>query len=276
VDVGQGFFQGQHIHSGFDVVAMVAERAAFPAKVFVHGQNHAALTSGGKMLGLAEAEAADIADGADGAAVIFAADGLRTVLDNIEVMLLRNVHDAAHITDDTVQMHDDDALGAVGDLALNIIRVNGVVGGHVAENGDRTGLHDGIGGRDEGIRRDEHLVAGANAEAGNANMQGCRAAGAGNCHGRAGPLTEFFFKLHALLAGPVADEAGIQRVGHILLGFRVKLRPHREAELGDARAVHCDFFFIHVHAPHKNQIVSQRSGCNSYNFNIPRANYFVH
>ena len=191
-------------------------------------------------------------------------------------MLLRNVHDAAHITDDTVQMHDDDALGAVGDLALNIVRVNGVVGGHVAENGDRTGLHDGIGGRDEGIRRDEHLVAGADAEAGNADMQGCCAAGAGNCHGRAGPLTEFFFKLHALLAGPVADEAGIQRVGHILLGLRVKLRPHREAELGDARAVHCDFFLIHVHAPHKNQIVSQRSGCNSYNFNIPRANYFVH
>ena len=151
-----------------------------------------------------------------------------------------------------------------------------MVGGHVAENGDRTGLHDGIGGRDEGIRRDEHLVAGADAEAGNADVQGCRAAGAGNCHGRAGPLTEFFFKLHALLAGPVADKAGIQRGGHILLGFRVKLRPHREAELGDARAVHCDFFFIHVHAPHKNQIVSQRSGCNSYNFNIPRANYFVH
>ena len=228
------------------------------------------------MLGLAEAEAANIADSADRAAVILAADGLCAVFDDIQIVLLGDVHDTAHVTDDAVQMHNDDALGAVGDLALNIVRVNGVVGGHVAENGDRTGLHDGIGGRDEGIRRDEHLVARADAEAGNADVQGCRAAGAGNCHGRAGPLTELFFKLHALLAGPVADKAGIQRVGHILLGFRVKLRPHREAELGDARAVHCDFFFIHVHAPHKNQIVSQRSGCNSYNFNIPRANYFVH
>ena len=75
-------------------------------------------------------------------------------------------------------------------------------------------------------------------------MQRSRAVGAGNCHLCAAPLGELVLKFHALMAGPVADRAGVECFGDFRLALRVKLRPAGEAQLGNASAIHDNFFFL--------------------------------
>ena len=249
MDIGQLLLQRQHIHSGLDVIAVVTERTCLPAAILVVGDDHAALAAGGEVLGLCKREAAHVADRADGLAFILAADGLRAVLDNVQVMLAGNGHDAIHVTHNAIQMDNDNALGALGDLAFDVIRVDGVALIHVAEDGHRTRLHHRERGRDERVGRHDHLIARADAQRRDADVQRSRAVGAGNCHLCAAPLGELVLKFHALMAGPVADRAGVECFGDFRLALRVKLRPAGEAQLGNASAIHDNFFFLaHVKA----------------------------
>ena len=196
------------------------------------------------MLGLAEAEAADIADGTDRAAVILAADGLRAVLNDVEVVLAGNLHDAAHIAYNAVEMHDNDALGALSDLALNVIWVDGGAFVNVTEDRNRARLHNGERRSNERIGGNNHFVARADAQRCDADMQRGSAVRAGNCHFGAAPLCEFFFEFHALMASPVANSAGVKRLGNLCLGLGIKLRPAGEAQLRNAGTIHDNFFFL--------------------------------
>lgn len=87
------------------------------------GQKRAALT-GGDGLVILEREAATVAEGADELALIRRAAGLGTVLDDAQIMLLRDGHDGIHIARDAAHMDTDDALGCRGDLLFNVSRID--------------------------------------------------------------------------------------------------------------------------------------------------------
>ena len=141
------------------------------------GQKRAALT-GGDGLVILEREAATVAEGADELALIRRAAGLGTVLDDAQIMLLRDGHDGIHIARDAAHMDTDDALGCRGDLLFNVGRIDRQRFVDLGDDGDCFGADNGRAGGEEGIAGHDALVAGADA-AGRQRRQQRTRAGAG-------------------------------------------------------------------------------------------------
>ena len=139
----------------------------------IGGHDHATL-GGGEILGRIEAEAGEIADGADfrhPAAVHVArgAGGVGGVLDDFQIVGARDVEDAIHVAGVAGEVHRQDRADALVRAALErLLDARGVdvegAGIDVDEHRPRAEVAEHLGGRGEGERRGDNLVAGADAE----------------------------------------------------------------------------------------------------------------
>ena len=97
-----------------------------------------------------EGVAAEVADGAQGAALVGGHDALRRVLDDLEAVAGGNVHDGVHLAGDAGVVDGHDGAGPVGDgvLELCLVDVHGIRT-DVDKDGGRAGQDDGGGGAGE-------------------------------------------------------------------------------------------------------------------------------
>ena len=228
---------------------MVAEAAALPREIVVVGDDHAAFAAGREVLALAEAEAADVADRTGGAALVDAAEALRAVFDDLQIVLLRDRHDRVHVGDDAVEVDHHDRLRALGDVPLDVGGIEGVVGGRVGEDRQRARLQHAEARRDEAVAGADHFVAGTDVQRRQSGVQRGGAVGNADRVLDADVLRPLFLELLAHVAGPVVDLAALEDVHDLVVAGGVELRPHREralvgllsavdGQLGDLFAAH--------------------------------------
>ena len=79
---------------------------------------HTALTAGHVLRAL-EAEGSDITDRTDCLSLVFTEEALRVILENCEVMLLRNSLDSIEIGSETVERYGNNSLGLRSDSLLD-------------------------------------------------------------------------------------------------------------------------------------------------------------
>ena len=118
----------------------------------------AALTHG-VVLSLMEGVAAEVADRAEGLAIVACHDALRRVLNDQQLMAAGDVHDRVHLTGHAGIVHDADDLRLLGDGALdkslvNVHRVRADVDKHELCPGE----DEGVCGAGEGEAREDDLV----------------------------------------------------------------------------------------------------------------------
>ncbi len=175
-----------------------------------------------------------------------AAEALSAVFDNFQVMFLRDSHDLLHVAHNAVKVNDNDTLGSRSDKSLDKVGIDRVIVRYVAEYGDRARLNDREGRSDERIRRNDNFIAGADVESRDCDVKSSGSVSAGNRIVRSAPFCPLFFKFHTLLARPVRNLSAFKRLGHLIKGLGVELRPHRETEINDSGPVHSAVcFFSH-------------------------------
>ena len=167
---------------------VLAQRAQALGHRRVVDGDHAAL-AGGDDLARVQREAGQRAERADRPALVLRADGARGVLDELEPVALGQRDEGVHVRRQPDLVHGHDRLRALGDRALGRRGVE-VVGQRVdvGEDRRRAALPDGVGRGDEGQRRDDDLVAGADARDVEREVQRGGAVGRGHRVGRAHAL----------------------------------------------------------------------------------------
>ena len=162
-----------------DGAAAVVEGVALVNQFLAHARDRAAF-AGRNVLGFLEAEAAQVADRAALAALVFGQPRLAGVLDHRQLVLAGDGVDRVHVARHAEDVHRHDGARALGDAALDRGRVHGERG-RVGVGEYRQGLarEDGVVAGDEGVGRDDHLVAGVHVHDVQADDQRRGAAGGG-------------------------------------------------------------------------------------------------
>lgn len=129
-----------------------------------------------------EGEAADVTKGANVLPVVVNADGLGGVFDDVQVVLVGECADVAHVGAHAGEVNGHDgacAWGeqgcAAGDVELVVVR------GDIDKDGGGTCEEDGVCGCDEGAVGDEDFIARADVEGGESEVEcersiGCKGA----------------------------------------------------------------------------------------------------
>ena len=116
--------------------------------------------AGRQDLRLLEAEAADIADGADMLAGPAAAVGVGAVFDDFQVVLAGDLHDAVHVRERTEKVHGDHGLGLAGDRRFHFRRIHAQrVGLDIDHDRGRAAVNHRFAGRQPGMGRHDHFIA---------------------------------------------------------------------------------------------------------------------
>ena len=224
-----------------------AQEARTPglATIFRHVRDeHAALAEAGAVLHLVEAEAAEMADRAELASLVFAAKAMRRILHHHDVVLLRQLHDRIHLHRIAADVHGDDNLRLRRDLARHVggIHVDrtwiDIRKHELRADGKRIGHR-----RDERVGGHDHLVAGADARIAIAHLQRGRAVGeeqrAALLHAQVGVDGLFDFAhlvAHRELAGRRRNLGELRHGGGHFRQRRVVLGP---------RAAHEELYQLH-------------------------------
>ena len=126
--------------------------------------DHAAVAETAEVLAREKREAAVIADRTDPASLVLGTDRLTGVFDHDQIVLFRNLHDRVHIGRLAEEVHRDDRLRARRDLFRDLHRID-VVGHRVdiRKYRSRPDADDRAGRRKKGERRNDDLIAGADA-----------------------------------------------------------------------------------------------------------------
>jgi hypothetical protein len=135
---------------------------------------------------------------------------LAGILDDDEIVALCQAQDGIHVGRQAVQMDRDDRLGAWRDGCFDLAHVH--VAGiclHVHQDRAGTGKGHRCGRGDKGVRRDDHLVTGADPECSKAQLQGRQSAVHAYSVSRAAEFGKLLLELGYLLAqgkvGPLHD-----------------------------------------------------------------------
>ncbi len=139
--------------------ALVAVEPHQSLDLGVGDRDHAAL-AGGHVLGGVEREHREGAERADGRAVQRGAVGLRRVLEDLEPVLPGDRSDAVHVGRMPVEVHGHDGRRCGRDACRDVVGSRQKVSGlDVGEDGRSARQCHRVGGRGEGERRDDDLVA---------------------------------------------------------------------------------------------------------------------
>ena len=117
-------------------------------------------------------EAPDPAERTGAALAVSRAHRLRRVLDHGQAVTLGHRHERVHVGGATAEMDRHDRLGAGTDGGRDGVWIDVEIVAHVREHGPCPDRRDRAGGRDEGIGRGDHLVAGADPERAHAEDEG--------------------------------------------------------------------------------------------------------
>ncbi len=205
--------------------AVVVEGVDFFGQVAVVGQ-HGAAFAGAEVLRHLEAEAAGRAPGADAAAAPLGQVGLAGVLDHRQIVFLGHLQDGVHVRYAAADVYGHDGRRAVGDGRLDLLGID-QERFRVDVDEDRQGevRHDRGHAGDEGVGRDDDLVARSDAQGPQGGDQGGGAAAGGDAVFRPGQTRVGRFKgVH--VGGAAAEPLAAAECGqHGLLLPRVGDRP---------------------------------------------------
>ena len=136
-----------------------------------------AALAAGQILGGVEAEAGRIGQVAGPYAVAHALDAVRRILDQAQAMLVGDGLQRAHVAHQAVEMHRHDGPGVGGDGGFHPRRIEVAgVGLDIDEHRCGAGLEDGCGGGDKAHRRGDDLIARADIQSQQRQVQRARAA----------------------------------------------------------------------------------------------------
>jgi hypothetical protein len=122
-------------------------------------QDHAAF-AGNDVLGHVEREAAEVADRADVLAVVLRLDGVRAVLDDLELVLPRQRHQLVHFAGPPREVNRHDGTRALAQLGSHLNRIDVQRAGvDVGQHRRRPGVNDGVDRCAKGQRRGDDFVA---------------------------------------------------------------------------------------------------------------------
>ena len=142
----------------------IYQRLASLLEVRIVGRDHSAFARGHRLRGL-KAEASERAVRADAAVAELSAGDVRAILDDRNGMRARNFSERIEVGERRAVMHRDDRLGAARDESLDGFRIDACVGGaDIGEDRTRHACDGGIGRRRKRDCRHDHLVAGADTE----------------------------------------------------------------------------------------------------------------
>ncbi len=181
----------------------------------VVGSDHTALSSRGHYLVLAERPSTNVSNGANRTPFITSSMRLGTILDHLQPMLLGQRHDRVHVARPSCQVNTDDRLGALGQDSTD--GVNGHVLGiqvDIGEYWNGPDIDDGRSRGQECPRGHHHLIANSDPKGLQCYIQGNGSISESDSEPGVGPGRKFFFKLAALLAGPVIDPVGQDNISN--------------------------------------------------------------
>ncbi len=167
----------------------------------------AALASGGEVLGFVEAEAAHVADGAEGFVFVGRCQGRRGVLHDDEVVFFCYRHDGVHVAcyASVVNRDDDARFGSDGRFDLGVVYVH-VVRFDVHHDGDCSAEDESIDARNKGEAGQDHLLARLYVGQDCGKLQGGSARGGHEDWAPTHQILDVF--LATLGEGPISAEVG--------------------------------------------------------------------
>ena len=151
--------------------AEVAQNAQPGCELLVVGGDDAAVAACVECLERMEAEAAEGADRADLLAVELGQDRLRRVFHDRELVLRRDGEDAFHVRGAAREMHRHDGLRARRDRSFDLVRIDVVGCIDVDEHRHSAGQTNARRRCDEGVGRRDHLIARADVERAQRELQ---------------------------------------------------------------------------------------------------------
>ena len=157
---------------------MAGEQAGLPGEVVVVRDDGPAVPVGAEVLAGVEAERPGDAERSGHPALERGEMGLRAVLDEMELVPVADGLDGLDIHGLSEDVDGDDGLGPGRDLGLDQLRIDVEVLVDVHEDGFGAGLADGFRGRDEAVGDGDDLVAGADAQGLEGDVDGVGAVGA--------------------------------------------------------------------------------------------------
>ena len=162
-----------------------------------------------------------MADGADMPALVQRPIGLGAILDNVETVLLGEVHQRVHIGGVAGEVNRDYGLGSFGDSALDIFGVEAkVVTTQIGEDGDGVLREDGDDGADVSDGSGDDFVARVGVHCSDGDVYRGSAGGGGGAVLHAEMVGELLFDFGDELAGGAVHHAGfddLPEVAELLL-----------------------------------------------------------
>ena len=179
-----GVHPAANADTGVDVPLALTMNPDLPACLgnrVVASEDRTAVAVAAEGLAREEARAADVAQVAALAPLVFGAKALGSIFDHDQIVAVGDRVDLVHVGRLPVQADGHDGLGTGGDCRFDFGGVD--VAGirlDIHEDGFGTQQHDDFRGRDEGERRGDHLVTWLNAHGHKADQQGFGATGHGD------------------------------------------------------------------------------------------------
>ncbi len=158
-------------------LAVGAQQTHVRVELRVAGDHRTAVAPGAEVLGRVEAEAAGVAKRSGRPTAVPGPVGLASVLDDEDAPRPAEREQGIHVHGAAVQMHGDDAARLRRQRRLDDLggQQSGLLV-YVDQSWGRAGGTDRLGGRYEAVGRDDHLVAGADSEPAQRQLQ-CSGAG---------------------------------------------------------------------------------------------------
>ena len=208
-----------------DDPAVVAQRLDLPEHIRPAGDDHAALSAGRDVLGMAEREAPDVAKRTDGPSPVFAAEALGAVLDDEDPPFPRKREKRTHVRDLSVQVDDDHRLRPRRQDLRDRLRVEKMVLADIREHHLRADAGGAGGGRAEGIGRHDHLVPRTDAARLKRQLERDRAVRDRQCAAHAEELRKGVLEGASVPARPVVDPPGAEDLEDGPVGLAVERGP---------------------------------------------------
>ena len=151
--------------AGAFVRAVVAEFARDAVDLRIVGNNSATVAERSQVLLNDEAYGGGVAEFSDLEAIAASADGLRVILDDLEIVLVGDLANGLHVGALAIEVDWHQQFGAGRDRGLDLARIDTVRAGIGIDKHDgRSGEPDGFRGREEGVGGGDALVAGTDSE----------------------------------------------------------------------------------------------------------------
>ena len=208
------------------LAAVVAQHPDAVDRLFVPGDNHAAIPVAGEVFAREKAEAAAFPHGADLFSVIGGAEGLRAVFDDFQTISSGQFENGFHVGRMAEKMNRDDGPGSFcyfplyfPGIQIERVRFN------VDENGDRTNEGDNLGSGNKREGGGDYLVPRTDPAGPQGKQQGIGPAG--HSRGEGNAVIGGHFALQGGYFRPEDELALIQNVlqGMVHFAFQILILP---------------------------------------------------